>query len=160
MPDGSMTERLATSRLSYGPYDISLVFAARECAVRNALQSVRSTLRALSIGDIAIGTVEIVLAEAANNIVEHAYADTGLGTISLNCQRLEGLLLFELVDQGKPLPKGVLPEKQHHDLSAELNDLPEGGFGWGLIRDMTTSLVYRRDQGRNVLRFSLPSESD
>ena len=144
--------------MSEGPYDISLVFAAREASVRCAMNSIRQSLRALAIEELVVGTVEIVLAEASNNIVEHAYEDSGEGTINLKCKRSQGLLLFELVDEGLPFPKQTLPPKQVHDLNAGLDELPEGGFGWGLIRDMTTSLAYRRIEGRNILRFSMLSE--
>ncbi len=158
MPDGSMTEQLATSSLSHGPFDISLVFAAREAAVRCALKSVRKSLRALSLDEMVIGSVEIVLAEALNNIVEHAYGNSEMGTITVNCQRRKGFLLFELTDRGVSFPQQLIPKKQIHDLDSGTDTLPEGGFGWGLIRDMTTSLAYRRHEGRNILRFSILSE--
>lgn len=150
-----MSERSAAPDLSQGLGDISLIFAAREDAVRLALDAVRTSLHALGIGDDTKGAVEIVLAEATNNIVEHAYEDCTTGTIELNGCLRNGILLFELRDRGKSLPHKRIPRKQHHDLAADLERLPEGGFGWGLIRDMTQSLAYRRVDGQNILRFAL-----
>ena len=40
-----------------------------------------------------------------------------------------------------------------------LHDLPEGGFGWGMIRDLTDDLSYRRDGARNELRFTVDLDS-
>ena len=37
-------------------------------------------------------------------------------------------------------------------------DLPEGGFGWFLIRTLTLDLEYERDGGFNKLRFVVPAE--
>ena len=146
--------------MSQGPFDISLVFNATEDAVRCALGSVRESLRALSIEELTIGTVEIVLAEVSNNIVEHAYKNSTKGTVDLKCQRVEGLLFFEIRDNGTPLPHNEIPHKKQHDLDSDLHLLPEGGFGWGLIRDMTLSLAYQRVDGQNILRFSLPAVLD
>lgn len=156
MPDGSLAERHSTPKFMSESHEISLIFPATEEAVRRALSSVRSTLSALSLDEFTIGSVEIVLAEVANNIVEHAYENTGNGTISLKCNLKDPLVKFEITDQGVALPNETLPAKKEHDLESDLNDLPEGGFGWGLIRDMTDSLAYRRQNGKNILRFSIP----
>ncbi|MEP5155456.1 ATP-binding protein [Planktotalea sp.] len=153
-----MAERQSTPRQANKANDIALVFPATESAVRRALNSVCGTLRALAVNDFTLASVEIVLAEVANNIVEHAYANTGNGTISLKCQLEAQLILFEVIDHGATLPNASLPPKQVHDLESDINDLPEGGFGWGIIRDMTHSLAYRRYKGRNILKFSIVCE--
>lgn len=158
MPDGAL-EKPNQKSLSSGPPDISITFAATELAVRHAMATVRSALRFLSLSELAIGTVEIVLAEVTNNIVEHAYQNTGKGSISLRCCAGDDMLMFEITDTGQALPDHQLPKKKTHDLSVGLDGLPEGGFGWGLIRDMTSSLAYRRVSHQNVLRFSIPTHS-
>lgn len=158
MPDGTLTEQIPRRTTTLRSPDIRLVFPASEEAVRRALQSLRDSLGALGVDDLTMGTVEIVLAEAANNIVEHAYPDMSAGTIALSCCLEHAQIRFALCDTGAALPGGELPRKQHHDLASALDDLPEGGFGWGLIRDMTDALSYRRIDGRNVLRFSILGE--
>lgn len=158
MPDGSANDALNTGPSRAETYEISLLFPATEAAVRRASQSVRHALKAEGLSDVTLGTVEIVLVEAANNIVEHAYANTGRGVVRLGCTHGNGVVRFELSDCGRPLPGGEMPAKKQHDLSAEMDDLPEGGFGWGLIRDMTAALSYSRDGARNVLRFAILAE--
>jgi serine/threonine-protein kinase RsbW len=150
-----MSEYQSTSLKPMAAHDIHLVFSATEDAVRAALNSVRQSLHAFAIDDMTLGTIEIVLAETANNIVEHAYSDSGTGTIVLSCQKESGLVRFELIDNGHAFPGGEIPAKQTHNLEADLQVLPEGGFGWGLIRDMTTSLVYRHVDGKNILQFTI-----
>ena len=36
-----------------------------------------------------------------------------------------------------------------------VEELPEGGFGWDLIRQLTTGLAYARVEGRNELTFRM-----
>jgi len=57
------------------------------------------------------------------------------------------------------LPGGEVPAKPSHDLDAGLDQLPEGGFGWGLIREMTTMLLYKRSEEQNILRFGVILEN-
>lgn len=99
------------------------------------------------------GTAELVLAEAMNNIVEHAYAGQP-GRIELRMQPRPGGLAVSVTDWGRPMPGGALPPGNPPVLSAEA-DLPEGGFGWHLIRRLASGLDYRRAADRNVLRFDL-----
>lgn len=104
----------------------------------------------------ALGTVEIVLAEATNNIVEHAYANEEQGVITLSSQKQQTSVCFEIIDSGVMFPGGEIPPKNSQDIDGALNTLPEGGFGWGLIHDITTELSYLREGGRNYLNFSIP----
>lgn len=99
------------------------------------------------------GTAEIVLAEALNNIVEHAYAHHG-GQIEVALSLTPPDLLCQISDRGLPLPDLCLPSGVLTPLE-QLSDLPEGGFGWYLIRTLARDLDYRRDAGRNLLSFRL-----
>ena len=40
-----------------------------------------------------------------------------------------------------------------------MDDLPEGGFGWGLIHDLTQGLSYRRVAEENHVRFRIDLDS-
>ncbi len=159
MPDGSFVEPMTLlSKTSVAP-DIHLVFAAREIAVRRAMHSICHALRLRDVDDLTLGTLEIVLAEVTNNIVEHAYPEGSDGTITLSGRIGIESIQFEVVDHGKMLPGGEVPSKQNHDLEIDLQDLPEGGFGWGLIRDITQNLAYRRDEDRNILQFAIARDT-
>lgn len=100
-------------------------------------------------------TIELVLAEVLNNIVEHAYSD-GVGLITLDLRRAHGRLCCLLRDEGHPMPAGRLPPGFAPTLASARADLPEGGFGWFLIRSLTRDLRYDREPGCNRLSFSIP----
>lgn len=125
-------------------------------AARTALAQLFTALSDLDLSAETSGRIELVLAEILNNIVEHAYADNQLPhPIDLHC-RADGLLLrFETIDRGLPMPDGQLPDGAAADLDVDLPDLPEGGFGWFLIRDLTEEIAYHRRGAENVLNFSI-----
>jgi serine/threonine-protein kinase RsbW len=92
---------------------------------------------------------EIVLAEHLNNIVEHSYAETEQGTIKLTVISDKQKLRICTFDTGVPLPNLSMPEGSQPDLLVEREDLPEGCFGWFLIRKLTRNLVYLRQNNEN-----------
>lgn len=107
------------------------------------------------------GTVEIVLAEVLNNVAEHAYA-SGPGKITVTLRLGGAGLACQVTDDGVAMPGGRLPDGLHPmdksgpaDSLADvaLEDLPEGGFGWNMIRNLTESLHYARVGGQNRLSF-------
>lgn len=121
-------------------------------SIRSLLCDLRDYLRATGLSHDDCGTIEIVLAEILNNIVEHAYAPLCEGPVRLGASRSGHILRIELCDRGLPMPGLVLPDQGFPDASVARETLPEGGFGWALIRALSHSLDYRRDGQRNLLR--------
>lgn len=122
-------------------------------SVRDGLRQAFAAEPLLSLSEDDRGTAEIVLAEVLNNVVEHACA-AGSGPILLALSLDGGLLHCRVEDEGAAMPGGTLPAGRPRDPAA----LPEGGFGWHLIRVLCRDLRYERAGGRNCLRFSLPAE--
>ena len=109
------------------------------------------TLCDLSPGDRA--NAELLLAEVMNNIGEHAYAG-GAGPIRLRLDRAAHLLTLQFEDAGRAMPGGDLPAGH----LPEASNLPEGGFGWFLIRALASDLSYQRAAGHNHLTLRLRLE--
>lgn len=146
------------SRLDHtlSPDGARLLIASDPHTVRDALRALVGSppLDRLTVSQR--GTAELVLAEVLNNIVEHAYArSTGLIDISLKART--GGIACVVVDDGSELPDGVLSAASPVSLHDRPEDLPEGGFGWSLIRGLTVELSYRRKDGRNQLSFFIPT---
>lgn len=97
---------------------------------------------------------ELVLAEVLNNVAEHAYADYP-GEIELSLERVGGSVAVRIADRGKSMPRGTLPVGRAPDPA----DLPEGGFGWFLIRQLTRDLCYRRHDGWNLFTFRMDADA-
>lgn len=136
--------------------DLRMTFTATAVAVRESLAQMLTVPPLCRLPRDARSKAELVLAEVLNNVSEHAYADgSWLVTVSLE-QTGRGLCCV-IVDQGKPMPGGALPEgRLPVDPDMALDDLPEGGFGWHLIHSLTSDLSYIRGDGSNRLRFVLP----
>jgi len=134
---------------------LQFCFPANTDAVRKVLVDTLSGLRHLELPIEEAGTIEIVLAEALNNIVEHSYADKPNGMISLQINQTSNGLCFLISDHGQPMPDNALPLGCPHNLDCEISDLPEGGFGWFLIRDLARDLQHTRKGGKNTLSFRI-----
>lgn len=123
--------------------------------VRRIVQQVADGLAEKDIDSEAVSSVEIVLAEALNNIVEHAYSEENTGEIKLVIKQRPTGLLFEISDKGNPMPNGRAPLGNHP--MGELNNdpMPEGGYGWFLIRELVRDLIYDRRDDENFLIFRM-----
>lgn len=131
-------------------------FHADHLSVRRALRAALARFLRQLTEDEA-GTLELILAEVLNNIVEHGYAEAGGGTITLSMVRDRQGLSCSVSDDGAALPLSCIkPESEDETRRPDPNTLPEGGFGWFLIRDLAKDLGYHRDQGHNLLAFRLP----
>lgn len=125
-------------------------------AVRDGLGQLMAMGPLAGLSEDIRGTVEIVLAEALNNVVEHAYPNTP-GPILVGIDHLPPVLRVSVYDLGLPMPDGQLPKGELKPM-VEGEELPEGGFGWFLIRTLTMDLEYERDGSFNKLRFAVPAQ--
>ena len=145
---------MAGQRTSAGHPAIRRSFVASDAATRAALLAVTEALIAAGLPEDVVGSAELILAETLNNIVEHAYAGKegpveliiAVGSAGLDCT---------VRDQGPAAPVGFPPDPPLPEVNPP-HDLPEGGFGWHIIRALTADLSYKREAGWNVLRFRIP----
>ncbi|MBU2981120.1 ATP-binding protein [Lentibacter algarum] len=133
-------------------------FPGENLSVRHALAQLRHELSSLALSADDLGSIEIVLGEVLNNVVEHAYCEGASGSIHVSCVPSVHVLRFKVEDQGVMLPFEELPEGELPSFDRPLAALPEGGFGWYLVRNLACDLVYQRREHRNILAFSIPVE--
>jgi serine/threonine-protein kinase RsbW len=138
---------------------LRLIIPANERSVRHGLQAIKSGMSNLRLSQDDWSTVELVLAEILNNIVEHAYSDSESGLIETYLDYSKDILHCKVIDTGRSMPNGQLPEGAPKDVTCDIQDLPEGGFGWFLIHRLTCDLNYARHADQNTLSFRLPFES-
>ncbi len=132
-------------------------FKATELAARDGIAAVMARLRAFGLPEGAAGDVELALAEVVNNVIEHAYRGNPGGRIQVTGELSTGLLELRISDSGRPLPGGRIPPFRTADLNRPRAELPEGGFGWPLIRQLSDAVRYERAGTCNTLsmRFNL-----
>lgn len=129
-------------------------FPAGDLETRAALGAVCGRLRAAGLSEDDRSSAELILAEALNNIVEHAYGGES-GEIELHVALHHDRLVCLIRDHGRPMPDGRPPDPGPPHI-APPDYLPEGGFGWHIIRCLTTDLHYRRAGDWNELSFHVP----
>ncbi len=142
--------------------DLRLRFAAKELAIRAALhQSRRWMIRARLQPDFA-DRAELALAEILNNVAEHAYHGVKAGEIELFCRSEADGLRIALRDWGCALPQTLLDDHVQPQLIYGAGDpmkLPDGGFGWHIIRQLAQDIVSQRRNGENYLTCLVPLRS-
>lgn len=135
--------------------DVTLAFPGSPMAVRRTLAAVSEALSTLRLSDEEHGTVELVLAEALNNVVEHAYGGRAAGWVQLTCRHRDAGIVVTIRDRGDPMPRDRAPLADLADGRRSLVDMPEGGFGWFIIRDLARDIAYRRADDTNELTFRI-----
>ena len=139
-----------------GTTGFQISVASGRLAAREATTAVLDRLADLSLDREEIATIELVLAEIINNIVEHAYPESGAGgPIDIACRHTSRGLIVEICDEGRAMPDGPLPQGNPGASEVALEDTPEGGFGWFLIQHLAKDVTYRRERGKNHLSVRL-----
>ena len=128
---------------------------AEPAGVRDALARTRAALARADPAPECVDDVELVLAEVLNNIVTHAYARHP-GPIEVDLDLDPEGLACEVRDHGRAMPDEAPPAGMPVRLDVDMAALPEGGFGWFLIRRHAHSLRYVREGGVNRLSLLLP----
>ncbi len=105
------------------------------------------------VGERAAFEIELAACEVINNVIEHAYECREGNDILIEWIHRDGELQIDVHDWGRAVPADVLfsplPDIDHGDVT----NLPEGGFGIGLLNALSDRVEYRtdEDEGRNTL---------
>lgn len=129
-------------------------------AVRDLLRQLMQAVAGWDLQSEARVRLELVAAEALNNVFEHACGSQDGISIELNAELHPLSIDLHIVDQGNPMPNLDLPKQAGvnavaPDVNVPLQDLPEGGWGWMLIRDLTQTMSYERRNDANHLCLTL-----
>ena len=127
-----------------------LAFDSGEHQTRAALACLCNHMQACGLDSEVMSTVELVVAEVINNITEHAYPGVN-GPILLQVQFEPDSVVCMFTDSGAPFARGAPPDGKLIPPLA----LPEGGFGWHIIRALSTDLDYERSGSTNRLRLRI-----
>jgi serine/threonine-protein kinase RsbW len=149
-----MSKRPEPGAAELAPVHLERRFRSGDLETRAALQDICGGLAAVGIGADDVATVELVLAEVLNNVSEHAYAD-GAGPVEVLIAARGPGLTCRVRDRGQPMPRGELPDPPYPPF-LPADALPEGGFGWHIIRCLTSDLAMERREGWNELRMTIP----
>ncbi|MEM1384449.1 MAG: ATP-binding protein [Pseudomonadota bacterium] len=143
-------------------------------AVGPAVEAVCSAICRRSDGSeqAAVDDLRIALTEGITNVIEHAYASERGHPVSVALWFDGGAATVCILDEGGPLPQSIIEVLRETvvdlqepgddpvsgdgvllgpDLAVAIDELPEGGWGWMLIRQSVDRIHYRRADNRNHL---------
>lgn len=109
--------------------------------------------------------LRLIVEEACVNVIDYAYPPGSPGSLTLqiesSCGTRGRLIEVTIEDNGKPFNPLTLPVP---DQSGPLDDLPVGGLGVHLVRQLSNTERYRHDPERgNVLtlgKYLRPATND
>ena len=130
---------------------LGLTFAATPEAIRGALSQITSCAANSGADQDLESALQIALAEALNNIAEHAYTGLGAGEIDVQVFPHQCGFRVQLQDSGHPMPTGLIAGSSLPPMGTSRADLPEGGFGLYLIQTLTAECSYDRIENTNRL---------
>lgn len=110
--------------------------------------AVSAAARAAGYPDIQLLRIEVVVEEAYLNVVHHAYHDRGGEVVivcELNDQNLFQVTIMDHADYFE------IPSVSSRSGDDSIDVRQPGGCGMTLIRSMTKSAVWRREDDRNML---------
>ncbi len=130
---------------------LELSFPAIETEASVGIAELSSGLEKRGLPPHKADDVKIALAEAINNVVEHAYAGIAPAKVRVTCRLDQDRLDILISDTGNPLPGLHPPDGTPAPLGTSVQELPEGGFGWFLIHQLTNDIRYEYSRGCNRL---------
>ena len=137
--------------MSKGRYAMHLTQPEDFLSVRGALASIRDDYLHQGHRAEQFLKIEMVLAEALNNIAEHGGPSVRDSPIIIKWQYENDHFRATLNDTGHPYPATVIPDTSNPRLDVDDTDLPEGGFGWNIICQLCDTVRYQRIAHQNKL---------
>ena len=147
-PDGGSGDLTAAQDCAFGRMEMNC--PATLWDVRRMIVALDGHLRRTGVPQQVLDDVNIVLGEVLTNVARHAYplrtgdvrCRVARGSLGLRCRVSDAGLPFDPTMLGRGFPAPDM--------------LAQGGYGWALIRRLTTDLRYTRVGAQNVLRFTIP----
>lgn len=135
---------------------VTLRFGSGRGVVSSVVRDVAAFLGREGLPVSMVEDATIALAEALNNIEEHAYGGGRDLPVVVGIATSARSVRFTIEDQGHPLPGGALPGDCLPATDPGAHEKwPEGGFGWALLRRVTRDVTYHRSGAWNRLTFTI-----
>ena len=105
-----------------------------------------------TVGHEAIFRVNLAIEEIVTNIIKYGYDDTNPHTITVNLALFPDTIRLQLKDAGHPFDPLQTPKPEIH---IPMDQRKLGGLGLHLVRETVSRIVYRRENGANLLKMDI-----
>ena len=125
-----------------------LVIDSRLSELRRASAMVDEFKAHHGVGEEDANAIHILLDEILSNSIRHGLAGAASHAIAVSLDLSGGEIIVEIEDDGVAFDPTQAPAPV---LAGTLDERMEGGLGMVFVRALTTSIEYRRVEGRNRL---------
>ncbi|MDP2798032.1 MAG: ATP-binding protein [Methanoregula sp.] len=126
---------------------LSFTIDADILAIPRVSLALDRALRAHAFSDEEILDTQLAVEEALTNVIVHGYTG-GKGEIVITCCTTRGLAEVQIKDSAPPFNPLSIPEP---DITGDIEDRKIGGLGVFLIRQVMDDIIYRYEEGKNIL---------
>lgn len=116
-------------------------------AIPKISQSLDETMRTHAFSDEEILDTQLAVEEAVTNVIMHGYAGNP-GQIALTCRTTHGLVEVQIEDNAPQFNPLSIPLP---DIEGDIEDRKIGGLGVFLIQQVMDEVIYRYEDGKNIL---------
>lgn len=109
------------------------------------------------LSDIESYKIELCVVEAVTNSIKHAYGNEAGQDVEVVFTLYADRLTIDVCDTGKPLDQNIMNKKNVSSLDVDLDDianLPEGGRGIAIIKEIMDTVSYKSEKRKNVLTMA------
>jgi anti-sigma regulatory factor (Ser/Thr protein kinase) len=138
-PDREAIEPQPDARIRF-----AIEAALKELAPASA--RIRSFFIAHGVDKTAIFAIETVIEELATNAIKYAFHPSTEGRITLEASATTSRAELIIEDNGNPFNPTEAPDPE---VNRSLEDMPIGGLGIHLVRELTDGFDYKRINNRN-----------
>lgn len=94
-----------------------------------------------------IGRIELCVEEVVVNIMNYAFPD-GVGSLRMECACDKDVFTVTVWDKGIPFD---MSQREDPDITSNAEDRAVGGLGVFLVKELMDEVVYKRENGTNIL---------
>jgi serine/threonine-protein kinase RsbW len=145
-----MNKTLKTAIRTSHELRLQIAIKSVQTEVTNVATRITKWLTSHAVSPDVVGELELVMAEALNNVVEHGYLYSEDGEIDILVTLTNEFMTIKITDSGRKFD-GPPPFKEMDVESFNFEELPEGGFGWNLIHSMTDEVEFEFADQQNRL---------
>jgi serine/threonine-protein kinase RsbW len=114
-------------------------------------KNIKAFLSANGVEQHICHAVDICLTEAINNVIKHSYKNDFTRNVEIQVSKDSNFFEIVIIDDGLSRKNLEIPQLQFDP--NDINNLPEGGMGLYIIRQLMDELKYETREGKNY--FSL-----
>jgi serine/threonine-protein kinase RsbW len=128
-------------------WEFAITIPSDLAAIREVTGGLEMAMKMYAFSDEDILDTQLAVEESLTNTILHGYRDQP-GDLTIHCRASHGLVEIQIEDSAPPFDPLSVPDA---DISADLDKRRIGGLGVLLIRKVMDDIVYRYEDGKNIL---------